>query len=545
MPIARRTSPVQLGLILIVPLLVGVWSLALRQSSGPFWLGHNSDPSYSYLMNSLALSQLQPTVHADHPGATLHWFGAVLLYPIESVVGEGDLIDDVLKRPEVFLTWLHRGLIALLVVTLVVGGILVGRWTGDPVAAVLFQFATMLSSNVRNVLSEMSPEPLLVILAIWLAVLVLSQVSDIGKGPRAEPAWQYGLVVGLGLALKLNFAPLALLPLFMLSTFRRWMIYFGTSLLTFLLLVANPLTNSRGFLGFLVNNLLVREGYSRPLEEGRSIFGAMIDGLGFLASEIGTTELPVVLLTVTFFILGFTVLLLKRPILPAFLKDPYARTWLGLLVVLAAQILLVANGPVGKTRYLVPAFGLTGLVAAFSWWWLIGSLRESGARVLYGKCAAGFGCLVLLMMTAYAVPGQLRQAGLEARAWSEAILFREENGLLDEPTLYYYRASNREFALHFGNQWAGNRFSARLQRLYPDFMYFDIWNQRFEIGFGSPVYALGALPKDPIYVQGMKGNHLKFLFAERDRGLIVIESLFDGAKEQVLEIRTNPDSMPR
>jgi hypothetical protein len=541
----RHLYPFRLVLILVVPLLVASWSIALRQSSGPFWLGNNSDPSYSYLMNALALSQVQPTVHADHPGATLHWLGAALLYPIEFLTGEGDLVDDVLKRPEVFLTGLHRGLIALLLATLVVCGLLICKWTGDPVTAVLFQLGTLTSGNCRASLSEVSPEPLLLILAIWLAVLVFYQVTNIGKDYRAEPAWQYGLVVGLGLALKVNYAPLALLPLFMLSTFRRWMVYIGTLLLTFLLLVANPLANSRGFLGFLVNNLLVREGYNRPLEEGRSIFGAMVDGLGFLASEIGTTELPVILLTFGFTILGFTVLLLKRSALPAFRKDPYTRTWLGILVVLATQILLVANGPVGKTHYLVPAFGLTGLLAAFSWWWLMGSFRESDLPVLYGRCLAGLGFLLLSGMTAFAMPGQLRRADLEARAWSEAHIFREESGLLNEPTLFYYRASSREFALHFGNLWAGNLFSAQLQKLYPDFLYFDIWNQRFEIGFGSPVEALGAIQEDPIYIQGMKGDHLKSLFAERDRGSVVIESLFDGAKEQVLEIRTNPDPMPR
>jgi len=542
---AVSTSPIRLVLILVVPLLVAIWAIGLRQSSGPFWLGHNSDPSYAYLMNGLALSQAQPTVHADHPGATLHWFSAMLLYPIEFLAGEGDLVDDVLKQPETFLTWLHRGLIALLVVTLVVGGFLVFRWTGDPVAVVLFQSGTLMSSNVRNVLSEMSPEPLLVILAIWLAIFVFLQVSNAGKGSRAEPAWQYGLLIGLGLALKLNFAPLALLPLFMLSTFRRWMIYFGTSLLTFLLLVANPLTNSRGFLGFLVNNLLVREGYNRPLEEGRSYFGAMLDGIGFQVSEIGPTELPVILLTAGFAALGMVVLLQKKPVSLAVLKRPQTRVWLGILVVLAAQILLVANGPFGKPHYLVPALGLTGLMTCLSWSWLKTLLRQSGLSGVYGRITAGVGFVVLLVMTSYAVPGQLRQANLEARAWSEAILFREESGLLDEPTLFHYRTSSQEFALHFGNQWAGNRFSGRLQKLYPYFLYFDIWHQRFEIGFGRPVNTLGAILEDPIYVQGMKGSHLEAFFAEHDKGSVVIETLFEGIKEQVLEIRPDPDHRSR
>jgi len=263
--VGRSASLARLGLMLVVPLLVVGWSVGLRHASGPFWLGHNSDPSYAYLMNGLALSQLQPVIHADHPGATLQGYCAILLYPIEFLVGKDDLVDDVLTQPEAFLTWLHRGLMVLLAGTLLIGGVLVMRWTDDPIAAVLFQSGTLLSTTGRGVLSEMAPEPLLLILAVWLAILVYKQVSDIGKDNRTEPAWQYGLVIGLGLALKVNFAPLALLPLFMLSSIRRWVIYLGFSFVVFLLLVANPLMNGWGFLSFLVNNLLVREGYNRPL----------------------------------------------------------------------------------------------------------------------------------------------------------------------------------------------------------------------------------------------------------------------------------------
>jgi len=527
--------------MLVVPLLVVGWSVGLRHASGPFWLGHNSDPSYAYLMNGLALSQLQPVIHADHPGATLQGYCAILLYPIEFLVGKDDLVDDVLTQPEAFLTWLHRGLMVLLAGTLLIGGVLVMRWTDDPIAAVLFQSGTLLSTTGRGVLSEMAPEPLLLILAVWLAILVYKQVSDIGKDNRTEPAWQYGLVIGLGLALKVNFAPLALLPLFMLSSIRRWVIYLGFSFVVFLLLVANPLMNGWGFLSFLVNNLLVREGYNRPLEEGQSNLVAMFDGLGFQVSEVGPTELPVILLTVGFGVLGMVGFLWKKPVSPGVLKGPVVRVWLGVLVVLALQILLVANGPFGRPYYLVPVLGLTGLMASLSWSWLTALLRKSGRSGALVRVTAGLGYLVLFGLAAMALPDQIRETDLEALAWTQANRFREESGLQDVPTLYHYRASSPQFALHFGNQWAGNRFSEPLHSLYPDFLYFDLWHGKFEIGFGAPVNTLGAILEAPVLVQGMNGHHLEAFFAEHGQELVTVESRFEGSREHVLEIRKKPD----
>ena len=42
--------------LLLLPILLLVFAILMNNVKGPYWLGHNSDPEYSYLLNSLNLS---------------------------------------------------------------------------------------------------------------------------------------------------------------------------------------------------------------------------------------------------------------------------------------------------------------------------------------------------------------------------------------------------------------------------------------------------------------------------------------------------------
>lgn len=49
---------------------------------------------------------------------------------------------------------------------------------------------------------------------------------------------------------------------------------------------------------------------------------------------------------------------------------------------------------------------------------------------------------------------------------------------------YYYRSSSQEYALLFGNNFAGNIYQKELAELYPEFMTYNIWGHWFS-GFKS------------------------------------------------------------
>lgn len=65
-----------------------------QKDRGPFWLGTNFDPAYTYLLNSLRLAGLQPPKHVDHPGTTVHSVGAVLLRLVHTALRTGEGLED-------------------------------------------------------------------------------------------------------------------------------------------------------------------------------------------------------------------------------------------------------------------------------------------------------------------------------------------------------------------------------------------------------------------------------------------------------------------
>ena len=133
------------------------------------------------------------------------------------------------------------------------------------------------------------PEPMLVILGLWLAITVLYHCHQVQQGSPKEPFWQYGLITGMGMGLKLTFLPLWFLPLVLLKRIHHTF-YLGISGIVFLILTANPLMNFFGWIKFTFGELATREGYNRPVEMGSTKLQAMIDGLSLLLENIWRLE---------------------------------------------------------------------------------------------------------------------------------------------------------------------------------------------------------------------------------------------------------------
>ena len=457
--------------VFIVPSFIVGFATVLRHASGPFWIGKNLDPEYAYLMNSLALTQGLSVGHSHHPGSTLQWAEAIWLYGIHFLWGKDELVTDVVTRPEYYLGHMHMTLLCILFFTLLMAGWLTYRWTGDIVAAFLMQGGILISFTTRNALSRMSPEPMLLILGIWLAITVLYHHHHVQQGSKKEPFWQYGLITGMGMGLKLTFLPLWFLPLVLLKRFRHLFFYLAITGIIFIILTANPLMNFQHWLNFTVK-IFAREGYNQPLESGSHHFKAMLDGLSLFQTNIWQFEKPLLLLVVIFLAIGTLYVLFH-----SYRETNKTASWnirlgVGLLLTLSGQIVLVANGPGARMHYLAPVLGLTGLIGVISWKWPVIQWQRNLKFLLWFKT---FYLAIMIVITGFILlnlRGELKQAEGFAEAWQEAHRFKTDNHLLHEATVYYYRSSSKAHALSFGNQFARRHFSHKLSSLYPNIFHF-------------------------------------------------------------------------
>jgi len=214
-----------LPVLLILPMMLVVTAELLNSTRGPYWIGYNSDPSYAYLLNSLNLAESKEVGHTDHPGTTLQLLGAATLRVSHAVdFSEKENLEvAVLTNPEYYLTVLNVVMITLNVLLLIIIGMVTFTLTQNVWLSILLQFSPFLSTTVLvQGLANVSCEPLLLFACSLLLLILVKMV--VGESLTKSAHWYMialALVSGFGMATKVTFVPLLIIPLFVLPTLRN------------------------------------------------------------------------------------------------------------------------------------------------------------------------------------------------------------------------------------------------------------------------------------------------------------------------------------
>jgi hypothetical protein len=431
-PIPLRTS-IRLG---AVPSLVSVLLFAFLHLRGPFWLGTNSDPSYVYLLNALRVAEGAAPVHLDHPGLTIHLFGAVTLR-CAHVLGARALpiADDVLANPEWYLYVAVRVLLVLFAAALVLLGHAVRHLTGSWGLAWIAQLGPLLSPSAPFELTDFKPEPMLYLLATLLAAVLAYALAS---GRCARYAVPLGTITGLAVATKFTALPLLLAPLVVLGGRRARAVYLGSATLAATACSLPALPNADRAVSFVTT-----------LATGPGLYGT-----GALAGErpyaaqwtrIAVEEVP------------FLVVLVFAAVVAAPLR-PVPRLVIALLVACLGQLALVAMHPY-QPRYLVPALGLAGPLLASS----VASVQWKSARALPLGLA-----MLLLALTG----NQVLRLGRRATELVSASACQQQARAVASSSgcrvASYYRASSPARALFQADVLALRTYRETLARLWPD-----------------------------------------------------------------------------
>jgi hypothetical protein len=455
--------------LLLVPalfLVIGVRADGLRE---PFYLW--ADPDYTYLLSALCITEGAVPAHTDHPGTPLQLMGALLLHARHLAGGRphGSLREHVLREPELFLAFWRAALRALYLLALAAGGALVLRVTRSLACALLFQATPLFSMPIVLALSPVAAEPALLVLGTALSALTLAAVVEPDRFAGARAAAALGALAGLGVATKVVFAPVALVPLAALDGRRRRVFAVaGAITLTLALLpIATRLPGTAKF-------------YARIATHTRMYGGGPV-GL------VDATRLPghVAMLVREEWLTVGTMLAAVAVALAACRARTEETTAARVLVATAA----LQAGWLAVTlrhfdaRYLVPAALLGGPQAALAWRTASGlppsARRASRAALVALLCAAA----ALAPARWLGTVGRLEQDGAER---AEAARFIARSPPLIEDG---YRLSQAA-ALQHGNVYANARFSADLRRLHPGFV---SWGADGLQAFGQPLPLLRPL----------------------------------------------------
>lgn len=433
-----------------LPLLFTVLLFAMRTSSLPFWQSFNLDPDYYYLLNGLRLVEGLAPTDVSHPGTPVQMVIAAtvrLLHPFESAEA---VVDAVLADPERYLLAATTVIYALVGAALWLMGRSVFAATGLLWPALLAQSAPFLSRVIPKFAIHPKPEPFLIVAVALLAAALMPLTRN--RPPEDRPSDRHsalaGIAMALGVACKVHFVLLGVIPLLLLDR-RRLLIYAGTGAAALVVFIAPAIPSWDIWTDWI----------------GRMILGAGAYGEG-AQTVIDTGRYPKAVLKLfssklimtTVFVLSLAQLaiyfrLRRRSLIE---RDRVARLLAGILLAQLLVVLSVAKQP--AAHYLVPALLLTG--PALAALWLLS--RRISPPPIHRRAWMGIAAVLVL-----AQGWQMMRQNAELAGWTaetQSVDMRRFDGCAK---LYFDAASAPSYALQRGDMNTLGRYSPKLAKLFP------------------------------------------------------------------------------
>jgi len=440
------------GIFLLIPCIVLGFSILLKAAAGPYWLAPNSDPSYQYLINGLYLIKGIVPNHTDHPGTPLQMLFFIVYKFMNIGRSTEDIVSNVLMSPEFYLHIVFGVLTAAFFVTSAGLAVYIYRKTGDRIAAVLSQLPALTFLVLKSwdsfepvfpVVVNVDPEPALMsVVNLFNLCLLVVYFSKASKD-EFVPALFWGFVCGLGIAVKLTFLPLILVPLIVLA----WK------------------DKALFALAFMVSFVL----WTLPIISRYHIIWGWFSGI---ALHVSVYVFLCALLFIT-----VSVFVFQKWVGRNLGRDP-----LFLVATMAGiglQFFAVTRRP--GAHYLLPGLGL------FSGLFVLFYLQNVTRHALVKRIA-----VVFILIGLFLGVWQANAYRIKLRSFTRGIVDFQNQILAQYPNcifIDYYRSSSPESALFFGDGWnLSPKLGEELFRLYPNKYYFQIWGNRI-LNFKGRVWA--------------------------------------------------------
>lgn len=257
-------------LLLILPLVYLVMTGVFLVHWIPFYR-HDLDPTYAYLFNGMNLASGKMIIgHTDHPGTPIQCFVAIIIY-IKHLFNYGTpLYQDVIMNTESYLYVICATISVLFVLTTWYTGYYLFKRTGNIILALLFQLTPLIGFYP---LYAQNPQPESFIILFGMPFMAYIYYHSAFKNSHYSQKITlrqiiiYSAFTGFLVACKYTCAPLLILVLFLLPTFRSRIKYMGLSILFFLLIIAPALPMWK-YMFQWVSDLATHTGYYGKGDKG-------------------------------------------------------------------------------------------------------------------------------------------------------------------------------------------------------------------------------------------------------------------------------------
>lgn len=465
---------------LVLPVLMALTAAFLNNARGPYWLGSNSDPEYVYLLNAANLAGLKGVGYIDHPGTPVQVLGAVTIRIVHffNFSSEINWRTDVLQRPEYYLKAINIVLIVLNVLMLLTLGMFTYFLTNNFWLSLWLQLSPFFSITLlRFGLTRVTPEPLLFFsssLMILVLIFVWQTHSDhlTTPGENVVTIFIFGIITGFGIACKVTFIPLMVIPLILFPKIKNKIVYLLAAVISFVIFTLPIIRMYPRFFDWIFN-LLTHSGHYGSGPSKLISTQKYIKNIKYLL--VGNPFFSIILVLAV-------VIVIITLLIPGLRKTLCTTIHFKLLAVVAAPQLigLLMVSKHSAHHYLLPVLNLSGIAffLIFLYFKHLFVQYKVNPKILFASTAIFLAFLFVLINPLVKLNKTITRL-TKVKERSLAIHQEVKNNYQDYAKIYYYGSSAPEYALKFGNDLSRSYHSQALEKLYKNVYFYDIWTKRF------------------------------------------------------------------
>ena len=529
-PVSDFFAVAQKLMLLAVPLILFFSSQHTIYERDKVWYGGGYDPEYAYLFNSMNMANLRLVGHFDHPGTPMQVFGALVLratWLIEPVNGNE---EAVLLNPEHYLRILNISTAVLATLMVLAFGFIVLRRTGNPGYALIVQLAPFVSGFVLfNGFTRFTQEAILMIASLGFASTLIVRVAAGAATDDARDFKLLGWIAGFGLASKILFAPLMIIPLMIAQNNRlrkRFLFFSSVSFLLFTL----PVVLLYPRMAYWIIKLLVFSGQYGTGPAGIIDAATYPQNLFWIIQS--NPVLACLLVLGLIYVISCAYLrFVKKHDFP----ESEFRLMLAVIATIVAGYLIVAKSP--KESYLLPYEMLTPVVA------VILMKQVTAVKIFRGK-ARVFAFTVAAGLSLVLIPnGIARKKALYSSdknpLWET---FSQAASSMEGGLVFAHPSSSQEAALYFGNAYSRWNYTAKLRGLYPDTYVYNLASNSITQMDSVSISVQELLKRHrKLYVSGPLESAQQIREALTAQGVAVQESFYYKDEKQMILLAGNTD----
>ena len=463
-------------LLLIVPFIVIIGYILLSNTRGHFYYGYNSDPDYTYLLNSLSIVNNLTPGHVDHPGTPLQTLGAIVIKISNLGKSIEEINTNLIKNPEYYLVIISIAIFMMFICAIILIGIVGYLFLKDILLAMILQSSSFISISVFRCISRVYPESLLLIICtIFLIIILFHFKYDIEKHSLIYSII-FGIICGLGIATKVTFIPLLIVPIIILSGKKNKLLFLLITLFSFVIFTIPTIRNYPHMFKWFVD-IFSHSGKYGGGEQNIIDFHTLLNSVFLLISK---NYIYLFLNSLSGLITIFIFLKHKKA-----LKQKENRFLFRLIIALLCstvfQILMTLKQ--FSNRYLIPSMMITIFTLVIAYIFLkenkIFSLKllKIKNNLFYIICFIFISCLFLSLFSIVSYKKIKHRKSLSKEAVDFEFFFSDNYN--EYTKIYYYGSSSIEYSLFFYDKFYNNsNFYKYIKKEYYDdkvLFYYDMF----------------------------------------------------------------------